>query len=97
MQSFVSVLTSTTAFSHNLIILLPLGTFYCRKNGCESTIDLVSSLSHWSTTLIACCLKEVIDHGSDHFPIEGAFSFPPPIAPYALRNSEERQTKWCFL
>jgi hypothetical protein len=45
-------------------------------------IDLVFSSPALSNTLTACCLREDLDHGSDHFPIETSFLFSPHVSPH---------------
>jgi hypothetical protein len=42
-------------------------------------IDLVFSSSHLANSFTGCCSREDLDHGSDHFPIETAFSFSPLV------------------
>jgi hypothetical protein len=72
---------------------LPLETIACRKNGGESTIVLVFSSSYLSYTLIACCLREDLDHGSDHFPIETAILFSPLVPLFVLKPQWRKADK----
>jgi hypothetical protein len=67
---------------HNLTILLPPATLTFNGHGGVSMIDLVFSSPALSNTLIACCLRKDLDHGSDHFPIETSFMFTPHVSPH---------------
>ncbi len=54
----------------------------CKKRGEESKTDLVFSSSDLSNTLIACRLREDLDHGSNHYLTETSFFFSPDISPH---------------
>jgi endonuclease/exonuclease/phosphatase family metal-dependent hydrolase len=66
---------------HNLSLLLPPEIITFKRHGGESTIDLVFSSSDLMNSLTACCLREDLDHGSDHYPIETSFLLSPHIFP----------------
>jgi hypothetical protein len=66
----------------DLSLLLPPETVTFKSHGGERTIDLVFSSSDLMNTLTACCLREDLDHGSDHYPIETSLSFSPHVSPH---------------
>jgi hypothetical protein len=70
---------------HNLSLQLPPETITYKKHGGESTIYLVFSSSDLSNTLTACRLRENLDHGSDHNPIETSFLISPHVSPHVPR------------
>jgi hypothetical protein len=68
---------------HNLSLLLPPESITFKRHGGESMIDLVFSSSDLMNSLTACCLRDDLDHGSDHYPIETSFLFAPHVSPHA--------------
>jgi hypothetical protein len=68
---------------HNLSLLLPPESITFKRHGGESTIDLVFTSSDLMDSLTACCLREDLDHWSDHYPIETSFLFSPHVSPHA--------------
>jgi hypothetical protein len=67
---------------HDLSLLLPPETITFKRHDAQSTIDLVFSSSSLSNTLTACCSREDLDHGSDHYHIESSFLFSPHTVPH---------------
>jgi hypothetical protein len=67
---------------HNLSLLLPPESITFKRHGGESTIELVFSSSDLMNSLTACRLREDLDHGADHYPIENSFLFSPHVSPY---------------
>jgi hypothetical protein len=65
---------------YNPALILPPETITNPKRDDNSTINNQYSSSHLSITITTCCLREDLDHGSDHFPIETANSFSPYIS-----------------
>jgi endonuclease/exonuclease/phosphatase family metal-dependent hydrolase len=70
---------------HNLSLLLPPEKITFKRHSGESKIDLVFSSSDLINTLTACCLREDLDHGLDHYPIETSFLFSPHVSPHVPR------------
>jgi endonuclease/exonuclease/phosphatase family metal-dependent hydrolase len=62
---------------HELSLLLPPETITFQRHDAQRTIDIVFSSPSPSHTLTACCSREVLDHGSDHYPIESSVLFTP--------------------
>jgi hypothetical protein len=46
-----------------------------------------------SNILTACCSREDLVHGSDHFPIETAFSFLPHVSPFVFKPQWRKADK----
>jgi endonuclease/exonuclease/phosphatase family metal-dependent hydrolase len=67
---------------HHLSLLLPPETITFKKHGGESTIDVVYSSTDLVNTLATCRLKEDLDHGLDHYPLETTFLFYSHVCPH---------------
>jgi hypothetical protein len=78
---------------HNLSLLLPPESITFKRHGGESTIDLVFSSSDLMNSLTACYLREDLDHGSDHYPIETSFLCSPHVSPHASRPFSRKADK----
>ncbi len=80
----------------NLSLLSPPETVTLKRHMGESTIELVFPSSDEWNTLTAGCLREDLDHGSDHYPINTAILFSLHVSPHVPKPLWRKSDKTIF-
>jgi hypothetical protein len=80
---FASQLPLSLQGLHNILLPLPSENISYKKHGREAIIVFVFSSPNFLDTLAACCLREDLDHGSNHHIIKNLFLFSPHVSLYA--------------